>query len=272
MKRLLAVALLVLGTAGGVPAQTEIPAQQAPAPQANDAQAGAPLASAPQASQNVALDFSRTSASSQAAVSPPDSLLAFTASSPSPDPFTSAAMEPFPLPPSLASPAYPRAAPTPAPTVRDTGRDYRWQIGLGVALVRFRSSVYYATAVGLNTSVSYFFNDSLAIEGAVTSAFAPAVFQSYERVKYVGYGAGPKYYFMRDKFQPWIHAIVGGVHILPQTALGSQNGFEVLAGGGLDYSLNSNWALRLEADYVRTQVFGQSQNNGQAVLGIVYRF
>jgi opacity protein-like surface antigen len=267
MKRLLAVGLLVLGTASAVRAQSEVPAQQAPAPQASD-----PQASDPEAGNNVALDFSRTSASSHAAVSPPDSLWAFTASSRSPDPFASAAREPFPLAPSLASPAYPPAAAAPVPKVKDTGRDYRWQIGLGVALVRFRSSVYYATAVGLNTSVSYFFNDSLAIEGAVTSAFAPAVFQSYEKVKYVGYGAGPKYYFMRDKFQPWVHAIVGGVHILPQTALSSQNGFEVLVGGGLDYSLNSSWALRLEADYVRTRVFGQSQNNGQAVLGIVYRF
>jgi hypothetical protein len=267
MKRMLAVGLLVLGTATGVPAQSEIQAQQVPATQANEPQAGDP-----QASDNVALDFSRTSASSHAAVSPPDSLWAFTASSHSPDPFASAAMEPYPLAPSLASPAYPPAAPAPVPKVKDTGRDYRWQIGLGVALVRFRSSVYYATAVGLNTSVSYFFNDSLAIESAVTSAFAPAVFESYEKVKYVGYGGGPKYYFMRDKFQPWVHAIVGGVHILPQTALGSQNGFEVLVGGGLDYSLNPNWALRLEGDYVRTQLFGESQNNGQAVLGIVYRF
>jgi Outer membrane protein beta-barrel domain len=267
MKRMLAVGLFVLGTTGVVRAQAEFPAPQALAPQARHPQPGDP-----QASDNVALDFSRTSASSQAAVSPSDSLWAFTVSSRSPDPFASAAMEPFPLAPSLASPAYPPAAPSPVPRVKDTGRDYRWQIGLGVALVRFRSSVYYATAVGLNTSVSYFFNDSLAIEGAVTSAFAPAVFESYERVKYVGYGAGPKYYFMRDKFQPWVHAIVGGMHILPQTALGSQNGFEVLVGGGLDYSLNPNWALRLEGDYVRTHVFGQSQNNGQAVLGIVYRF
>ena len=255
MKRMLAVGLFVLGTTSVVRAQAEFPAPQALAPQARHPQPGDP-----QASDNVALDFSRTSASSQAAVSPSDSLWAFTVSSRSPDPFASAAMEPFPL------------APSPVPRVKDTGRDYRWQIGLGVALVRFRSSVYYATAVGLNTSVSYFFNDSLAIEGAVTSAFAPAVFESYERVKYVGYGAGPKYYFMRDKFQPWVHAIVGGMHILPQTALGSQNGFEVLVGGGLDYSLNPNWALRLEGDYVRTHVFGQSQNNGQAVLGIVYRF
>ncbi len=263
MKRLLAVGLLVLGTTSVLRAQNEISAPPA----------SAPRASAPQPSDNVALDFSRTSAASQAATSSQDSLWAFAASSRWSDPFASAAMESFPSPRSVASPAYPLpAAPSPAPTIRDTGREFRWQIGLGLALVRFRSSVYYATAVGLNSSVAYFFNDSLAIEGAVTSAFAPAVFQSYEKVKYVGYGAGPKYYFMRDKFQPWVHAIVGGVHILPQTALGSQNGFEVVVGGGLDYTLNPNWALRAEGDYVRTQVFGQSQNNGQAVIGIVYRF
>src|SRR5277367_465435 len=111
MKRMLAVGLLVLGTATGVPAQSEIQAQQVPATQANEPQAGDP-----QASDNVALDFSRTSASSQAAVPPPDFLWAFTASSHSPDPFASAAMEP-----SLASPAYPPAAPTPVPKVKDTG-------------------------------------------------------------------------------------------------------------------------------------------------------
>jgi len=160
----------------------------------------------------------------------------------------------------------------PAPNIRDEGRDYRWQIGLGVGLVRFRSSIYYATAVGLNSSVSYFITDSLAIEGAVTSAFAPAVFASFEHVKYVGYGAGPKFTFGRDRLQPWVHALVGGAHILPQTALGSQNGFEVLVGGGVDYAIHPSWALRLEADYVRTQLFGQSQNNGQAAFGIVYRF
>jgi opacity protein-like surface antigen len=143
---------------------------------------------------------------------------------------------------------------------------------MGVALFRFRSQVYYATAVGVNTSVSYFLKDSLAIEGAITSAFAPAVFQSFEHVKYVGYGAGAKYFLTRDQFQPWVHALVGGMHILPQTAFSSQNGFEFLLGGGVDYSLNPNWALRLQGDYVRTHVFAQWQNNGQAALGIVYRF
>jgi hypothetical protein len=221
--------------------------------------------------ENAAVDFSRTSAASRTAASSEDVVWGFAASRRLPDPLASAWLEPVPSP-AAPAPAYPPAAATPAPKIKDAGRENRWQIGLGVALVRFRSSVYFATAVGLNASASYFLTDSLAIEGAVTAAFAPAVFQSFERVKYVGYGAGPRFTLSRAALQPWVHALVGGVHILPQTALGSQNGFELLVGGGADYALNPDWALRLEADYVRTQVFSQSQNSGQAVLGIVYRF
>jgi hypothetical protein len=117
---------------------------------------------------------------------------------------------------------------------------------VGVALVRFRSSVCYATAVGLNTSVAYFVNDWLAMEGAVTSAFAPAVFRINQKVKYVGYGAGPKISFGHDKLEPWVHLLAAGMHILPQTSLGRQNGLEARAGGGVDYSffLSSRCASR----------------------------
>jgi hypothetical protein len=252
MKKLLSVAIFLFAASGSAWAQDEV-------------------SPALQVSGNAAMDFSCTSAASQ------NSIRVFVASSRLPDYLTCVSVERLSSPVALASPAYPAAAAapaskTPVPKIKDTGRENRWQIGLGVALVRFRSSVYFATAVGLNSSLSYFVKDSLAIEGAVTSAFAPAVFQSFEHVKYVGYGAGPKYVFAHDQLQPWIHALVGGIHILPQTALGSQNGFEVLVGGGADYALNPNWALRLEADYVRTHVFGQSQNSGQAVLGIVHSF
>jgi hypothetical protein len=249
MKKLLSVAVFLFAASGPAWAQDEVRA-------------------VPQ-TENAAMDFSRTSAARFTAASSDEALRAFATSPRLPDALPSAGLEPRPSP---ASPADPPAAATPEPKIKDAGRENRWQIGLGVALVRFRSSVYFATAVGVNASASYFLTNSLAIEGAVTSAFAPAVFQSFERVKYVGYGAGPRFTLDRAALQPWVHALVGGIHILPQTALGSKNGFELLVGGGADYALNPDWALRLEADYVRTQVFGQSQNSGQAVLGIVYRF
>jgi hypothetical protein len=253
MKQLLSVALFLFAASGQVWAQDETPAS-------------------PLQNGNAAASFSRTSAASHPAASPEDSVGAY-GYSPVSDPFPSASINLFPPPGSApASSAHPNGAPAPVPSVRDIDRQDRWQIGLGVALVRFRSSVYVATAVGLNSSLAYFVKDSLAIEGAVTSAFAPPVFLSNENVKYVGYGGGPKYVFGHDALQPWVHLLVGGIHIVPQTAFGSQNGFEMVAGGGADYAFTSSLAVRLEADYVRSYVFKQSQNFGQATLGLVYRF
>jgi hypothetical protein len=253
MKQLLSVALFLFAASGQAWAQDETPASLL--------QNG-----------NAAASFSRTSAASHPAAWPEESVGAYGYSRAS-DPFPSASINSFPPPgASPASSAHPNAARAPVPSVRDIDRQDRWQIGLGVALVRFRSSVYVATAVGLNSSLAYFVKDSLAIEGAVTSAFAPPVFLSNENVKYVGYGGGPKYVFGHDALQPWVHLLVGGIHIVPQTALGSQNGFEMVAGGGADYAFTSSLAVRLEADYVRSYVFKQSQNFGQATLGLVYRF
>jgi hypothetical protein len=263
MKRLSAVAVFLLGMSSALRAQNEIPA---PVPAAND---------------NVAMDFAQTSAASPPSVR---SDLALTSSltnfsnSFGADSLagpgtlaTSSALATF-APVAAAESASPAAPAVPVPSYDYSERDKRWQLGLGVALVRFRSSVYFATAVGLNSSLSYFVKDWLAIEGAATSAFAPAVFKAGEDVKYLGYGAGPKITLGHDRLDPWVHVLAGGMHILPQTGLGGKNGFEVLAGGGVDYSFVPQFAVRIEADYINSHVFSQSQNYGQATLGIVFHF
>ena len=263
MKRLSAVAVFLLGMSSALCAQNEIPA---PMPAANG---------------NAAMDFAQTSAASQPSVRS-DLVLAFSDTSFSnsfganslADPGTVAASSALSAaaPVAAADPARPAAPAVPVPSYDYSERESRWQLGLGVALVRFRSSVYYATAVGLNSSLSYFVKDWLAIEGAATSAFAPAVFKAGEDVKYVGYGAGPKITLGHDRLDPWVHVLAGGMHIVPQTGVGGENGFEVLAGGGVDYSFVPQFAVRLEADYVNSHVFSQSQNYGQAALGLVFHF
>jgi hypothetical protein len=174
-----------------------------------------------------------------------------------------------------AAPAAPRAPanpdPAPSPQYRYTERDYRLEIALGVAIVRFRSNVYSATGVGTQTALAYFLKDWLAVEGAVTTAFAPSVFAG-ENVKYLGYAGGPKISLGRSRFEPWFHVLGGGMHIAPQTALGGKNGFEVTAGGGLDYGLNARLALRVEGDYLGSHVFGQWQNSAQAIVALVAHF
>ncbi|MCU1243041.1 MAG: hypothetical protein JWO71_3767 [Candidatus Acidoferrum typicum] len=170
----------------------------------------------------------------------------------------------------LAEPAEPSPAPDPR-YVYGSRDDYRWQLALGISLVRFRSSLYYATGVGTNTSITYFTNEWLGVEGNVNTAFAPTINQN-QHIKYVSYGAGPKVAWRARKWEPWAHTIIGGVHILPQTAGFSQNGFGLQVGGGADYRIYPHLSARLELDWVRTHLFSAWQNSAQANLDIVLHF
>jgi len=165
------------------------------------------------------------------------------------------------------------AAPAPKPKFLYSRDDIvRWEIGLGVTWIRFRSSIFNASAVGLKTSVTYNTNEWFGIEGNISAGFAPQIFDR-EHVKLLVYGAGPKIAWHRYKrWDPWLHAILGGAHEQPQTAGHSRNAFAVQLGGGGDYNFNSRFSGRLEANYLRTSFFSQSQNNFQLGAGVVVHF
>ncbi len=164
------------------------------------------------------------------------------------------------------------ASPSPQPKFLYGGRDdYRWELGLGFTWLRFRSSVFNASAVGINTSLVYFTNDWLGIEGNITAAFAPTIFGN-EHVKIATYGAGPKIAWRQKQWEPWLHGIFGGAHEQPQIAGQSRSSYAIKAGGGADYRWNPRISFRFEADYVRTGFFRQSQNDIQLAGGFVFHF
>jgi outer membrane protein with beta-barrel domain len=166
------------------------------------------------------------------------------------------------------------AAPSPKPKFlysRDE-RD-RWELGLGITWIRFRSSIFNASAVGLKTSVTYNTNEWFGIEGNVSAAFAPEIFDR-THVKLLVYGAGPKIAWHRYKrWDPWLHGIFGGAHEQPQTAgNNSKSTYSIQLGGGADYNFNYRFSGRLEGDFVQTGFFGQNQNNFQLTGGVVLHF
>lgn len=245
MKRQLVVLSLMLGATCAASAQDEVPDN-------------------PPVIRNVAAIFS-------AAPPPAGSLSQFAADAA----FSSA--------PSFAPPAAPTSAfgspaphaspsPTPEPKFVYGGRDdFRWQLAIGADWIRFRSSIFNASAVGFNTSVTYFTNEWFGIEGAVSTGFAPEIYDR-EHVKLLVYGGGPKIAWREKKWEPWAHAIFGGSHEQPQTAGNSKNSYAIEAGGGADYRFNPRLSGRLEGDWVRTGFFGQSQNNFQLMGGVVFHF
>ena len=168
--------------------------------------------------------------------------------------------------------ASPEPSPAPDPKFIYGGRDdFRWQLAIGADWIRFRSSIFNASAVGFNTSVTYFTNEWFGIEGNISADFAPEIFDR-AHVKLLVYGAGPKIAWRERKWEPWVHAIVGGAHEQPQTAGNGKNAFAVKAGGGADYRFNPRLSGRLEADLVHTGFFSQSQNNLELSGGVVFHF
>jgi len=165
------------------------------------------------------------------------------------------------------------AAPSPKPKFLYSRNDIvRWELGFGFTWVRFRSSIFDASAVGIRTSLTYNTNEWFGIEGNVSAAFAPEIYDR-AHVKLLIYGAGPKIAWHRfQRWDPWLHAIIGGAHEQPQTAGNGKNAFAVQLGGGADYNFNARFSARLEGNYVRTSFFGQSQNNFQLGAGLVLHF
>lgn len=235
MKRFALVTLLVLGTCVSLPAQQSAFLVSAPA--------ALPAAPATASSFNFTLL--------------PDLAL------PSSD-FTS----PAPTRPS----ALPDAPAPPQPSSRSE-EGYNWDLAVGYEYIHFHSAPFNLNLSGLHTDLTYNFNNWVGAEGNVISAFGGTLFGG-ERSKYVSYtggvriNGGPSH----RGFTPWAHALVGGVHVNPQTALGSKNSYAVQAGGGVDWVYNTRVSLRGAVDYVRTGLYNQSQNNFQIGLGAVIHF
>lgn len=154
--------------------------------------------------------------------------------------------------------------------------DYRFQLSLSYAYVRFTSTPFDANLHGLNTTLVYYTNEWFGVEGTVTAAFSgnPSGFGPSSNAKYLFYGGGPRIAWRQSnrRWEPWAHALVGGLHMQPQTALGGRNVFAFGLGGGVDWRWNPRLSVRLGADWTRSGLYSENQNNIQVTAGIVFHF
>jgi opacity protein-like surface antigen len=91
--------------------------------------------------------------------------------------------------------------------------------------------------------------------------------------------AGPQLSIRQDKVTVFAHALFGGAHIRedlvidnhPAASISSTN-FAFLVGGGVDIALSHRFAVRIQPDYLKTEILGRRQNNFRASTGLVFRF
>jgi opacity protein-like surface antigen len=107
------------------------------------------------------------------------------------------------------------------------------------------------------------------------------------------YMFGPRLtYRESEKVEPFVHALFGGVHASGSVSgtvspgfefSGSENSFAMALGGGLDYKIHKNVAIRfVQADYLMTRFktninsagnsVAATQNNFRIGAGIQFRF
>ena|SRR5437868_2347909 len=166
----------------------------------------------------------------------------------------------------------------PAPPQRSSSSEilYSWDLAVGYEYVHFDSAPFTSNLHGLHTDLTYNLNDWFGLEGSLVSAFGSDVFR--ERSKYVLYtvggriSAGQSSLRFAPRLTPWAHVLVGGAHLNPQLANQSKNGFALQLGGGADWRYTERLSFRAEADYVRTMLYSDSQNNFQIGIGAVLHF
>lgn len=83
---------------------------------------------------------------------------------------------------------------------------------------------------------------------------------------------GPQLSHRVDKFTVFVHGLLGVAHASADGGP-SSTGAGWVIGGGADYNLNSNWAIRpVQLDYHGAHVFGANQTDARYSVGLVYRF
>jgi hypothetical protein len=187
--------------------------------------------------------------------------------------FAAAPTADFSTPAPIPSAALPEAPRTPQPR-RDGDFGNRWTLASGYEYVHFKSAPFSANMSGIHTVIGYSLTEWFALEGSVVAAFGGDVFQKGEMAKYALLTGGGRIFWTRDprKWSPWARVLVGDLHMNPQTAFSSRNGFAVQAGGGVDYFINPRLSMRGEGEYVRSQLYKSSQNNFQAGISFVLHF
>jgi hypothetical protein len=127
---------------------------------------------------------------------------------------------------------------------------------------------------GWDASLTGNFNKYFGVTGDFSGSYKTI---SGVDVKVYSYTGGPVFSLNHEgTINPFVHALFGGAHAsvaLSGVGSGSENGFTMLYGGGVDVKMSKLLALRGQVDWVYYRFSGVSEsNNVRVATGIVLRF
>jgi opacity protein-like surface antigen len=129
---------------------------------------------------------------------------------------------------------------------------------------------------GWNASAQYNWSRAFGLKADFSGAYKSVLGVSLRQHTYL---FGPVVSARGEKATVFAHALFGGAHATADAGSTgffgsvSDNAFAMAFGGGLDYNLNRNFAVRVgQFDYLPTRFGGETQNNFRYSTGIVLRF
>jgi outer membrane immunogenic protein len=130
--------------------------------------------------------------------------------------------------------------------------------------------------------IGFNFRRNLALIGEVSGSHASNIEGTTAGLTLTSFLGGLRYSRHHNRLAPFGQVLLGGAHasgeLTPNSSglAGSENGFAMTAGGGLDVALSHHFSLRaVQADYFLTRFTNSAndqQNNFRIGAGIVFRF
>jgi hypothetical protein len=184
----------------------------------------------------------------------------------------------------ITSPSPAAAAPA-APQVSRTDLT-DWQVSIGYQFTRFTMP---SQKIGIRSQQGFTVNDNgldvsftryliswAGLEANAAAGFGSGSSKNVPDAKSIFVGGGPHFALRgHGRLEPWVHTLVGLEHFrFTQTAVayGSNNSVAFVGGGGVDLHLNVRTAVRVQADYLGTDLFKMGQNNWDAGAAVVFNF
>lgn len=125
-----------------------------------------------------------------------------------------------------------------------------------------------ASFYGYQTDFSGNFNDKFGITVDFGAQFKSELGTTLQFYQYL---VGPRIAARREKLTAFAHALFGGATIRA-SGLGSENGFAMGFGGGLDLNVGDSFAIRIvQADYLPARLGGVWAHNVRVGIGFVIK-
>jgi opacity protein-like surface antigen len=129
---------------------------------------------------------------------------------------------------------------------------------------------------GWNAAAQYNWSKAFGLKADFSDAYKSVLGVSLRQHTYM---FGPVVSARSEKATLFAHALFGGAHASADAgnsgffASTSDNAFAMALGGGVDYNLHRNFAVRVgQFDYLLTRFASTNQNNFRYSTGIVFRF